>query len=47
MCNPDQAYYWTEEWQEGERESQAERDAGQTVRFESADELIAWLQAED
>lgn len=45
--NDDQSYYWTEEWQAGERESLAELAAGRGIRFETAEEVIAWLQAPD
>ena len=44
---PDDAWFWTEEWQRGEREAQAAIDAGETVSFETADEVIAWLQRDD
>ena len=35
-----QAYFWTQEWQTGEREASAEIAKGQTKRFRSADALI-------
>lgn len=43
----DQEYYWTEEWQAGERESRAELAAGRGHRFDTADEAIRWLLADD
>lgn len=45
--NNDQSYYRTPEWQAGEAESLAERDAGRTLRFASAEELVAWLQTDE
>ena len=38
-----QEYYWTSEWQAGEREALAEIAAGQTKEFESAQDAIRWL----
>ena len=36
----DQQWFWTEEWQKGEREAQTEIDSGQTKRFKSVKELM-------
>jgi hypothetical protein len=47
FIDPEQAWFWTKEWQAGERESRADRDAGRTVTFESVDEAIAWLQRDE
>jgi hypothetical protein len=44
---PDQEYYWTEEWQAGERETRAELGAGHGMRFESAEDAIRWLLSDD
>ena len=38
-------WYWTEEWQEGEREADADIAAGRVKHFNSVDELIADLNA--
>lgn len=35
----DQQWFWTEEWQKGEREAQAEIDAGRVKAFDSSDFL--------
>jgi hypothetical protein len=43
----EQEYYWSEEWQAGERESRAELAAGHGVRFETAEDAIRWLLADD
>ena len=38
-----QAYFWTEEWQAGEREASAEIAKGQAKRVRSAEALIRHL----
>lgn len=35
-----QAYFWTKEWQEAEREASEDIKAGRVKTFESAEELI-------
>lgn len=40
LFNRDQAYYWTKEWQEGERASEADYAAGRYRSFDSANDLI-------
>ena len=42
LIEPDQAWWWTEEWQEGEREAEKSELVGP---FESAEELIKSLRA--
>lgn len=37
--DPDQAYYWTEEWQERERQADEDIREGRVHRLESLDEL--------
>jgi hypothetical protein len=39
----DQLYYWTPEWQKGERESLAELAQGQRFVAKNVDEAIRWL----
>jgi DNA-binding helix-hairpin-helix protein with protein kinase domain len=39
--NPDQIWFWTEEWQAGEREADRQIAAGETIRFESGEALEA------
>ena len=39
----DQAYFWTPRWQQGEREAQADINAGRVKRFKTAKDLIAEL----
>jgi hypothetical protein len=43
----DQAWFWTEEWQTGERESEADLAAGRYQTFDTMDDLIddlGWSQ---
>jgi hypothetical protein len=41
---PEQAYFWTSEWQEGEREADEDIRAGRVKRFSTAEEAIAYLR---
>ncbi len=41
----DQAWFWSPEWQEGERESSADIEAGRTERFDNEDDLTDALQS--
>lgn len=37
----DQSWYWTEEWQEGEREADADKAAGRVSRaYDSAEDMM-------
>lgn len=38
-----QAYFWTKEWQEGEREADEDLKRGRYKDFDSAEDAIAWL----
>ena len=42
--DPDQWWFWTPEWQAGEREADLEIKAGLGKTYESADDLIADLK---
>jgi len=42
-----QSYFWTEEWQEDEREADEDIKAGRTRRFSTAQEAISWLRSAD
>ena len=44
LVDADQAYFWTEEWQRGEREATADIKAGRYKSFRSARALIAHLR---
>ena len=41
--DPDQAWFWTPEWQAGQRESEEELSAGLGVTFDTAEDAIRWL----
>ena len=40
-----QAYFWTERWQAGEREAEADIEAGRVHRFEDIEEALDFLDA--
>jgi hypothetical protein len=42
-----QAYFWTAEWQAGEREALAELANGEGRRFDSGAAAAAWLLSDD
>ena len=42
--DPDQAWFWTPEWQEQERIAEEEIRNGDVLRYDSVEELIADLQ---
>lgn len=42
---PEEEWYWSEEWQAGEREIEAEKAAGRTNTYQSDDEFAALLTA--
>ena len=44
LIDKSQAYYWTEEWQKGEREADEDIKAGRYVTFDSAEEAVAHLR---
>ncbi len=47
LIDPDQKYWWTEQWQKGEREAEQNHRAGCTSGpFETTDELIAHLHSQ-
>jgi hypothetical protein len=41
--DPDQAWFWTPEWQEGEREAEADKAAGRGDRYNSDEEFLSAL----
>jgi hypothetical protein len=41
--DPDQAWFWTREWQEREREADKDLAAGRVTRFESDEDFLAEL----
>jgi hypothetical protein len=42
--DPDQAWFWTPEWQAKEREADADKAAGRVERFESDEAFMAALE---
>ena len=44
MIDATQAWFWTPEWQEGERRAEAELAAGRGERFASDEEFLAALE---
>jgi antitoxin PrlF len=42
--DPDQAWFWTPEWQRGEREADAELAEGSGVVYRSTEEFISHLE---
>ena len=43
LIDPDQKYWWLEEWQEGEREVERDIKDGRTETFETSEEFLATL----
>ena len=43
--DPDQAWFWTPEWQAGEATASADIAAGRVEHFDSAEEFLAALDA--
>jgi antitoxin MazE len=44
LIDKSQAYFWTEEWQEAEREAESDIDEGRVEAYETVDDLIAALE---
>jgi antitoxin PrlF len=44
LVDASQAYFWTDEWQRGEREAQEDIQRGRVKRFRSAKALISDLK---
>lgn len=45
LVDPDQKYWWTEEWQKGERAAEADIRAGRVQAFSSKEEFLSGLEA--
>jgi len=43
--DPDQAWFWTPEWQAGEREADTEYAQGEGVIYHSDEEFVAHLES--
>ncbi len=46
LIDATQAWFWTPDWQAGEREADADRGAGRIESFNSGDELVRALQSQ-
>ena len=44
VIQPDQAWFWTEQWQKVERDAQADIDAGRVHRYANIDEAVSALE---
>jgi AbrB family looped-hinge helix DNA binding protein len=44
LIDASQAYFWTEEWQKGERKADEDIKAGRVKKFKSAAEAIKYLE---
>jgi hypothetical protein len=42
--DPEQAWFWTHEWQTKEREAEDDRKAGRVARYDSDKEFLATLE---
>jgi AbrB family looped-hinge helix DNA binding protein len=47
LIDKDQTWFWTEAWQAAEREAEDDLRAGQVKEFDTLDELIADLDADE
>ena len=47
VIDKDQTWFWTEEWQAAEREAESDLRVGQVKEFDTLDELIADLDADE
>jgi len=45
LIDATQAWFWTPEWQEGERQADADIAAGRVDRYDSGEEFLAALEA--
>jgi AbrB family looped-hinge helix DNA binding protein len=44
LVDASQAYFWTEEWQRGERKADEDIEAGRVKRFKSAADAVKYLE---
>ena len=45
VVDKSQAYFWTDEWQKGEKEAEDAKKKGEFKDFRSADEAVKWLRS--
>lgn len=44
LVDASQAYFWTEEWQKGERKADEDRKVGRVRRFKSVADAVKYLE---
>jgi antitoxin PrlF len=44
VISPEQAWFWTQRWQQMEREAQADLEQGRVHEFSDVDEVITFLE---
>jgi AbrB family looped-hinge helix DNA binding protein len=47
LVDASQAYFWTEEWQKGERKADEDIKAGRMKRFKSAADAVKYLESKE
>lgn len=45
VVDKSQAYFWTEEWQKGEKEAEEAKKKGNFKEFDKAAEAVKWLKS--
>lgn len=45
LVDASQAYFWTEEWQKGERQADEDIKAGRVKKFKSMDDAVKYLES--
>ncbi|MBI4689318.1 MAG: AbrB/MazE/SpoVT family DNA-binding domain-containing protein [Nitrospirae bacterium] len=45
VVDKSQAYFWTDEWQKGEKEAEEAKKKGKSRDFKKADEAVKWLRS--
>ncbi|MDO9289030.1 MAG: AbrB/MazE/SpoVT family DNA-binding domain-containing protein [Thermodesulfovibrionales bacterium] len=45
VIDKSQAYFWTDEWQKGEREASEAKKKGKHRDFKKTDEAVKWLRS--
>jgi len=46
LTDPDQAYFWSADWQRAERATEADLSAGRFRDFQSVHDAVRWLLSE-
>lgn len=45
VIDKSQSYFWTEEWQKGEKEAEQAKKKGKFKDFKKTDEAVKWLRS--